>query len=94
LRLPRNLVTDPRVSIQECGDAGDGSVDAHVGCGNAPRTCFVPIANLYVSWKIAWRVANLPWRDWELLPGEPAREHDLVPPPAKRYVDRVAVRRD
>ncbi len=54
----------------------------------------VPIANFYASWKIAWRVAYLPWRDWELLHGEVARERDLVPPPAKRHEDRVAVRRD
>jgi len=54
----------------------------------------LPIANIYVSWKISWRVAYLPWRDWELREGEARRPHDLDPPPAKRHEEQVQVRTD
>lgn len=41
----------------------------------------VPIAGAYAVWKISWRAAYLPWRDWDLRPGEERGpfdvEHDL-----------------
>jgi hypothetical protein len=37
----------------------------------------VPLVGIYAFWKISWRVSFLPWRDWDLRPGEPTSDHDL-----------------
>jgi hypothetical protein len=55
----------------------------------------VPFANIYVIWKISWRVAYLPWRDWELREDETSSPYDIVPGPiAKRREGMVQVRTD
>jgi hypothetical protein len=41
----------------------------------------VPIIGIYAAWKVSWRVAYLPWRDWELRSGEAPSAYDIVPSP-------------
>jgi hypothetical protein len=55
----------------------------------------VPIIGAIAFWRISWRVAYLPWRDWDLRPGETTGPYDLIPSPmAKRREDMVVVRTD
>lgn len=55
----------------------------------------VPIVGIYALWKISWRVAYLPWRDWDLRPGEEVGPYDIRPTPqARRREDFVQVRTD
>lgn len=37
----------------------------------------VPIAGIFALWKISWRAAYLPWRDWDLREGEVRGPYDV-----------------
>ena len=53
----------------------------------------VPFAGVYALLKISWRVAYLPWRDWDLRPGEAPGPYDVEPSwTARRREEYVAVR--
>jgi hypothetical protein len=47
----------------------------------------VPIIGMIAFFRISWRVAYLPWRDWDLREDEEPGPYDLVPSP-------IAVRAD
>ncbi len=54
----------------------------------------VPFVGLYALWKISWRVAYLPWRDWALRPGEARSEFDVMHDVNGVHERMVQVRKD